>query len=157
MLLCCQVFDVQRYCKCRHGLRNEEGMVLGIRLAQGLTVHQRTSGAVWHAEGLITYHRTDGLDISQPRLDSIRSVVATKHPELLEPSARMHKSKAKNAQEAHEAIVVVDPKHGPRLPAERPRPQRELYELIWRRTLACQMKDATFDTVRLVLWFAFQL
>ena len=65
----------------------------------------------------------------------------------LAPEARAFKTKAKNAQEAHEAIVVTDPSTGPVLDKRRVRPQRMLYELIWRRSLACQMQDAVFKRV----------
>ena len=102
------------------------------------------------ADGLITYHRTDGLDISAERLDGLRAAAVAAFPDrdVVAPTPRTYKSKAKNAQEAHEAVVVTEGSGGPRLPAKRPRRQRMLYELIWRRSLACQMKDASFRHVR---------
>jgi reverse gyrase len=105
------------------------------------------------ADGLITYHRTDGVDLAPERVHQIRDAVAATFsgPRALSPKARVFKSKAKNAQEAHEAIVATQPEGGPRLPGSRPRRQRMLYELIWRRTLACQMADASFRKARWAL------
>ena len=61
---------------------------------------------------------------------------------------RVYKSRAKNAQEAHEAIRPTDPGLDPgRLPASLTPDQRALYGLIWRRTLACQMESARTETV----------
>ena len=101
------------------------------------------------AEGLITYHRTDGLDISAERSTAIRDAIkAGPHARALSLKVRAFKTKAKNAQEAHEAIVATDPTQHPAQIDTGDRGQNMLYELVWRRTLACQMADAQFTRVR---------
>jgi DNA topoisomerase I len=102
------------------------------------------------AEGLITYHRTDGLDISKERVEGLRKGVASLFPgsHRLSPQVQKFKSKAKNAQEAHEAITIVDPARGPRASQHFSRAEKMLHELIFWRSLACQMESATLRRVR---------
>ncbi len=101
------------------------------------------------AVGLITYMRTDSVQLAAEALSDIRGLIARRYgTPNLPPSPRIYKTKIKNAQEAHEAIrptvVTVEPEAiQSRLSAE----QFKLYELIWKRTVACQMIPATFDTV----------
>jgi DNA topoisomerase-1 len=98
---------------------------------------------------LITYHRTDGLDLSEERLAAIREHVAALFPgpNRLSSTVRKYKREAKNAQEAHEAITVVKPAAGPKVNGHFSRAERMLHELIFRRSLACQMEPATFKQV----------
>ncbi|MGE3919905.1 MAG: type I DNA topoisomerase [Gammaproteobacteria bacterium] len=99
--------------------------------------------------GLITYMRTDSVNLAQEAISDIRQVIVDQYgKENLPESPRAYKSKVKNAQEAHEAIrptsVSVLPESiKDKLTIE----QFKLYELIWKRTVACQMIHATFDTV----------
>lgn len=101
------------------------------------------------AVGLITYMRTDSVTLANEALDDIRQVISERYGKDKVPAEpHTYKTKAKNAQEAHEAIrptsAVRDPdsiKHA--LTAE----QFKLYSLIWKRTIACQMIHATIDTV----------
>jgi DNA topoisomerase-1 len=99
--------------------------------------------------GLITYMRTDSVNLAGEALKELRALIADRYGfDKLPPKPREYKTKAKNAQEAHEAIR---PTSAHRLPdeirAHLSDDQARLYELIWKRTVACQMKHATIDTV----------
>ncbi len=99
--------------------------------------------------GLISYMRTDSVNLAQEALEEIRGYV-TQHygADKLPDAPRTFKTKAKNAQEAHEAIrptsILRDPAS---LKGYLSKEQFRLYELIWKRTLACQMIHATINTV----------
>ncbi len=99
--------------------------------------------------GLITYMRTDSVNLAQDALAEVRDYISERYgADNLPDEARMFKTKAKNAQEAHEAIrptsVARDPASmKPHLSVD----QFKLYELIWKRTVACQMIHATINTV----------
>jgi DNA topoisomerase I, bacterial len=99
--------------------------------------------------GLITYMRTDSLNLADEAIQEIREFVSARYGHGKIPGhARHYKTTSKNAQEAHEAIR---PTSIYRIPQEiRPKlnhDQYKLYELIWKRTVACQMHHATIDTV----------
>ncbi len=99
--------------------------------------------------GLITYMRTDSVNLAQEAITDIRKYVGTNFDkEFLPPAAIAYKAKTKNAQEAHEAVRPTSVTRTPEsvrqfLTAD----QAKLYELIWKRTVACQMTPAQFDTV----------
>lgn len=99
--------------------------------------------------GLITYMRTDSVSLAGEALEEIRGFIRTRFGAGQAPTqARRFKTQAKNAQEAHEAIRPTAIQRTP----EELRPhlseeQYRLYDLIWKRTLACQMIDAIIDTV----------
>ncbi len=99
--------------------------------------------------GLITYMRTDGVQMAADAVASCRARIAADYGErYLPPKPRIYKSRVKNAQEAHECIRPTDINRTPDdlkpyLEAE----QLKLYTLIWRRTLACQMEAAVLDQV----------
>jgi DNA topoisomerase-1 len=99
--------------------------------------------------GLITYMRTDSVNLAQEAITDIRKYVGARFDkDYLPPSAIAYKAKTKNAQEAHEAVrptaVARTPEAvSPYLTHD----QARLYELIWKRTVACQMSAAQFDTV----------
>jgi len=99
--------------------------------------------------GLITYMRTDSVNLAQDALDELRAYIPERYgPHALPQEARVYRTKAKNAQEAHEAIRPTSIRNAPEdirqyLNAE----QLKLYELIWKRTIACQMIHATINTV----------
>jgi DNA topoisomerase-1 len=99
--------------------------------------------------GLITYMRTDSVNLAQEALSEIRGYVAERFGiHLLPAKPRFYKTKSKNAQEAHEAIRPTSVSRTPeQLKAFLSDDQRKLYELVWKRTVACQMIDALFDTV----------
>ena len=99
--------------------------------------------------GLITYMRTDSVNLAGEAIANIRDYISEHHAEVGFPSApRVFKTKAKNAQEAHEAIRPTNIYYFPEsIKTSLNSDQMKLYELIWRRTLACQMAHALIDTV----------
>ena len=102
--------------------------------------------------GLITYMRTDSVSLSQDALAEIRSVIGERYSDALPDEPRYFKAKSKNAQEAHEAIRPSSAARHPKdIASALSSDQAKLYELIWKRTLACQMAHAVFDTVTLTL------
>ncbi len=103
--------------------------------------------------GLITYMRTDSLHLADEALVEIRDLIAERYGKNnLPEAARIFKNKSKNAQEAHEAIRPTSVRHVPEEIRDRLNPdQFALYELIWKRTMACQMIHATLNTVSIEL------
>lgn len=99
--------------------------------------------------GLITYMRTDSVNLAQEALNEIREFISGLYgEEQLPKQPRAFKTKAKNAQEAHEAIRPTLAKQTPsELKAHLSKDQYRLYELIWKRTVASQMIHATINTV----------
>jgi DNA topoisomerase-1 len=99
--------------------------------------------------GLITYMRTDSVTLAAVALDEIREVIADRYGSKNVPEeARVFKTKAKNAQEAHEAVRPTSvARHPDDLKGVLEDDQYKLYSLIWKRTMACQMVPAVFDTV----------
>ena len=97
--------------------------------------------------GLITYMRTDGVDIDPPAVQEIRRVIGREYGDNYVPGApRKYLVKAKNAQEAHEAIRPTDIGRLPKHVAKYLEPeQARLYELIWTRTIASQMESAQLE------------
>ncbi|MDQ1314222.1 MAG: topoisomerase [Pseudomonadota bacterium] len=99
--------------------------------------------------GLITYMRTDSVNLAQEAITDIRKYVgANFDKDYLPPAAIAYKAKTKNAQEAHEAVRPTSVTRSPdAVKAFLTHDQARLYELIWKRTVACQMTPAQFDTV----------
>ena len=99
--------------------------------------------------GLITYMRTDGVQISSEAVTALRDTIVDCYGDpYLPASARIYKSKAKNAQEAHEAIRPTDPNRRPQdVGTQLSEDERRLYDLIWKRTVASQMASAEIDQV----------
>ena len=99
--------------------------------------------------GLITYMRTDSTHLAPEAITELRSYIGERYgPENLPPKPRHYKARSKNAQEAHEAIRPTSVLREPRANARRlNHDQARLYELIWNRTVACQMIYATLDQV----------
>jgi DNA topoisomerase I len=97
--------------------------------------------------GLITYMRTDGMNLSVDAVTGIRQQVLTLYGQAYLPAApRLYKTKAKNAQEAHEAIRPTDVVRTPKqMRAFLNDDQYRLYDLIWKRTMACQMANVVLD------------
>ena len=103
--------------------------------------------------GLISYMRTDSVTLADVAVEEIREVIAERYgAENVPDEPRTFKTKAKNAQEAHEAIrptsVALTPES---LKDALDEDQFRLYSLIWKRTMACQMVPAVFDTVAIEL------
>ncbi len=99
--------------------------------------------------GLITYMRTDGVQMAREAMMAIREHVGEAYGHTYVPAtAREYSSKAKNAQEAHEAVRPTDVARTPDSVARYLSPeQRRLYELIWKRAVASQMQSAELDQV----------
>ncbi len=99
--------------------------------------------------GLITYMRTDGVQMASEAITAIRGHVKEAYgPTYLPAAPREYTSRAKNAQEAHEAIRPTDVARTPDSVAHHLNPdQRRLYELVWKRAVASQMQSAEFDQV----------
>jgi len=117
-----------------------------MRIAQTLYEGVEINGNV---EGLITYMRTDSVMLSNDALADIRRQIKTQFGEDYLPEApNFFKNKSKNAQEAHEAIRPTSASLVPaRVKSSLTHDQYRLYELIWNRTMACQMAPARMDTV----------
>ena len=131
-------------------LQQEASRKLGLAPARTMQIAQRLYEGVDvgdGAAGLITYMRTDGVDLAPEAVASARRVIAKDFGENYVPSApRKYTAKAKNAQEAHEAIRPTDMTKRPRDVARHLEPeQAKLYELIWTRTIACQMESAELE------------
>ncbi len=99
--------------------------------------------------GLITYMRTDGITLAGEAIAQARDVIQKDFGDKYLPSSpRAYKSKAKNAQEAHEAIRPTDMNKSPKSVRQYlDENQFKLYDLIWKRTIACQMENAVMDQV----------
>ena len=115
-------------------------MQIAQRLYEGVDIGE---GAV----GLITYMRTDGVDLAPEAVAAARRVIGKDFGDAYVPGApRKYTAKAKNAQEAHEAIRPTDMTRRPRDVARHLEPeQAKLYELIWTRAIACQMESAELE------------
>ena len=134
-------------------LQQEASRKLGFTTSRTMRVAQKLYEGVAIGEegtvGLISYMRTDSVSLSAEAVAEIRDVIARDYGTgALPDQPNAYKTKAKNAQEAHEA---VRPTSALRTPAAVARfledDARRLYELIWKRTVACQMVPATLNTV----------
>lgn len=100
-----------------------------------------------YEKGLITYMRTDSTHLAPEAIDNIRNFLAKKFPDFLPEKPKIYKSKSKLAQEAHEAIrptnITAEIKLEKNL--------QKLYDLIWKRTIACQMKEAILEKEEVIL------
>ncbi|MGB5832067.1 MAG: type I DNA topoisomerase [Thiohalocapsa sp.] len=105
------------------------------------------------AVGLITYMRTDSVNLAQEALVELRDYVAERYgADHLPPQPRLFKTKSKNAQEAHEAVRPTSIRNVPNdINAFLSADQSKLYELVWKRTLACQMAHALLNQVAIDL------
>lgn len=102
-----------------------------------------------YEDGYITYMRTDAVNLSQEAVSACRDAILKYFGEAYLPkSAKEYKTKSKNAQEAHEAIRPSDVMNTPKkMEAKLDTDGYKLYELIWKRTVACQMNPAVLDKV----------
>lgn len=128
-------------------LQQEAGRKLGMSASVAMSVAQRL-----YENGFITYMRTDSTTLSDAAVGAARAQVTELYgAEYLPDSPRVYASKVKNAQEAHEAIRPAGDSF--RTPAQTglTGDQFRLYELIWMRTVASQMKDAVGNSVTIRL------
>ena len=133
-------------------LQQEASRKLGLGAATAMRIAQRLYEGVdigGETVGLITYMRTDGVQLAPEAIGQTRNLIETKYGASYVPaSPRIYTSKAKNAQEAHEAIRPTDLFRTPQdVAAYLDRDQLGLYELIWKRTVASQMESAVLDQV----------
>jgi DNA topoisomerase-1 len=131
-------------------LQQEASRKLGFAPAHTMRIAQRLYEGIdigGEAVGLITYMRTDGVDLAEEAITAIRQVIGTYYgKEYIPPAPRRYQTKAKTAQEAHEAIRPTDLALRPRETSMfLDRDQAKLYELIWLRTLASQMESAELE------------
>ncbi|MGI9525236.1 MAG: type I DNA topoisomerase [Hyphomicrobiaceae bacterium] len=131
-------------------LQQEASRKLGFSAKQTMQVAQRLyEGTDIGGEviGLITYMRTDGVQIIPEAVSDIRRLVEADYTKRYVPdSVRAYKTKAKNAQEAHEAVRPTDPSRRPTDIAQYlERDQSALYDLIWKRSVASQMASAELE------------
>ncbi|HMF05402.1 MAG TPA: type I DNA topoisomerase [Methylocella sp.] len=131
---------LQQEASRKFGFAPARTMQLAQRLYEGADIGGETAG-------LITYMRTDGVDIAPEAISAARKLIGRDFGADYVPKApRKYQAKAKNAQEAHEAIRPTDLTRLPRQVAKSLEPdQAKLYELIWTRTLACQMESAELE------------
>ncbi|WP_417813576.1 type I DNA topoisomerase [Thalassospira alkalitolerans] len=124
------------------GFGTKRTMQLAQRLYEGVDIGGETVG-------LITYMRTDAVILSSEALAAARRLIAKDYgDDYLPANARSFANKAKNAQEAHEAVRPTDLFRRPdQVERHLDKDQLKLYTLIWKRTVACQMEDARFDQV----------
>jgi DNA topoisomerase-1 len=131
-------------------LQQEASRKFGLAPARTMQIAQRLYEGVDVGDGpvgLITYMRTDGVDLAPEAVAAARRVIGKDFGDGYVPAApRKYTAKAKNAQEAHEAIRPTDMTRRPRDVARHLEPeQAKLYELIWTRTIACQMESAELE------------
>lgn len=133
-------------------LQQEAARKLGFAVQRTMRIAQQLyegveldSGSV----GLITYMRTDSVNLAQDAINEIRELITERYgKENLPEEARLYKTKAKNAQEAHEAIRPTSVMRTPESVKAFLSPEQfKLYDLIWKRTIAAQMISATIDTM----------
>tara|TARA_R110000796_G_scaffold116608_6_gene229205 strand:+ start:1478 stop:3985 length:2508 start_codon:yes stop_codon:yes gene_type:complete len=122
-------------------LQQEASRKLGMGARQTMSTAQRLYEA-----GHITYMRTDGIDMAPEAMTMARDAIKDRFGAEYVPSApRIYKNKAKNAQEAHECIRPTDMAKDADALKLGESDQRKLYDLIWKRTLACQMESARLE------------
>ncbi len=124
------------------GFTTSRAMRVAQQLYEGVNIGSGTTG-------LITYMRTDSFSMAAEAVMSIREYVKKNfEADYLPKSPIMYKTKAKNAQEAHEAIRPTDIFRSPTSMRKYLNDEQfKLYEMIWKRSLACQMSPAKFDAV----------
>lgn len=122
------------------GFNAQRTMRTAQKLYEGIEIAGETTG-------LITYMRTDGVNIAAEAVTKARTLIGDKYGDDYVPTKpKFYKNKSKNAQEAHEAVRPTDLSRLPVSVASRlDEDQRRLYELIWKRTIASQMAEARMD------------
>ena len=122
-------------------LQQEASRKFGMGARQAMAAAQRLYEA-----GHITYMRTDGIDMAPEAVTAARDAIGARFgAEFVPDKPRIYKNKAKNAQEAHECIRPTDMAADAEALKLKDTDQRRLYDLIWKRTLACQMESARFE------------
>jgi DNA topoisomerase-1 len=133
-------------------LQQEAARKLGFTAQRTMRIAQQLYEGIEIGDGntgLITYMRTDSVNLSDEAVNELRDFIAKKYgKDQLPDAARTFKTKSKNAQEAHEAIRPTSAAREPvKIAQFLNKDQQKLYDLIWKRTVACQMIHATMHTV----------
>ena len=127
------------------GFNAQRTMRTAQRLYEGVDIGGETTG-------LITYMRTDGVDMAGEAIGEARRVIGGEFgPTYVPDSPRVYKTKAKNAQEAHECIRPTSFARAPGKIRGLDDDQHRLYELIWKRAMACQMESARLENTTIDL------
>jgi DNA topoisomerase I len=131
-------------------LQQEASRKLGFSASRTMQIAQRLYEGVelkGETVGLITYMRTDGVDMAPEAIASTRNAILKNFGEPYLPSVpRKYQTKQKNAQEAHEAIRPTDPTRHPDMVKKILEPEQlALYDLIWKRTISSQMESAELE------------
>ena len=131
---------LQQAASSKLGFNASRTMQIAQRLYEGIDIGGETAG-------LITYMRTDGVQMAVEAIDGARIAIADQFGERYRPDKPRHySSKAKNAQEAHEAIRPTDFRRSPeKMKAYLDSDQLRLYDLIWKRAIASQMASAEIE------------
>ncbi|HEX7044919.1 MAG TPA: type I DNA topoisomerase [Burkholderiales bacterium] len=133
-------------------LQQEAARKLGYSASRTMRIAQQLYEGVdigGEVTGLISYMRTDSVNLAAEAVAELRAVIRERFgADYLPEEPQVYKSKSKNAQEAHEAIRPTSAARTPESLKKYLKPEQyKLYELIWRRTVACQMIPALLDTV----------
>jgi len=132
-------------------LQQEASRKLGFTAKRTMMVAQQLYEGIdlarGEGEGLITYMRTDSVNMAQSAIDDARQYIQQKHgPEMLSDTPRTYQTRSRLAQEAHEAIRATSAAHSPdEVRQYLTRDQIRLYELIWKRFIATQMASARIE------------
>jgi DNA topoisomerase-1 len=134
--------SLQQEASRKLGFGAKKTMMIAQRLYEGIDIGGET-------KALITYMRTDGVSIAFEAVENTRNWIKDNLGDKYLPNSPiMYKTKAKNAQEAHEAIRPIDPSLTPEsIKSSVESDQFKLYDLVWKRTIACQMENVVLDTV----------
>lgn len=137
-------------------LQQEAARKLGFTTRRTMTVAQQLYEGIdlgGESVGLISYMRTDSVNLAAEAIEDLRQLIASRFgPDKVPEQPRQYKTKSKNAQEAHEAIRPTSAQRTPETVKSHLSPdQFKLYNLIWKRTVACQMIHATIGTVAVEL------
>ncbi|NJK71706.1 MAG: hypothetical protein HC932_05735 [Thermales bacterium] len=127
--------SLQQAASSRFGYSPKLTMQLAQRLYEGIDIDGSPTA-------LITYMRTDSLNLSSESIQKARDFISQKYPQYLPKSPKYYKTKSKNSQEAHEAIRPTNPSRTPQSLLGKIDPkQQKLYSLIWERMIECQMTN----------------
>ena len=136
--------SLQQEASRKFGFSTDRTMRIAQRLYEGVSL------GTAETQGLITYMRTDGVQMAPEAIGAVRRIIGEHFSaNYLPEKPRAYKSKAKNAQEAHEAIRPVDPsRHPDEMRKYLSEEEAKLYDLIWKRALASQMASARLRQTR---------
>lgn len=128
-------------------LQQDAGNRLGMSVSKAMKLAQDLYEGIGGESGYITYMRTDSVNIEPKNIEKINEFIKKNFPKEAESKSRSYKS-SKSAQEAHEAIRPTNIEFTPEEARKKLSEEHsKIYELIWKRTIASQMKNAIYGTV----------